>query len=128
LREYATVLRTTGGRTATNRVQTVLQQALALYEELGLEHAAEATRVQLAETPTPARKSPAYPDGLTEREAEALRLVAARQTNREIAAALVVSRNTVGFHVKSIFNKTGVANRAEATSYAHRHRLIAPPP
>jgi DNA-binding NarL/FixJ family response regulator len=39
-----------------------------------------------------------------------------------------VSENTVGFHVKSIFNKTGVANRAEAASFAHRHHLIAPAP
>jgi pimeloyl-ACP methyl ester carboxylesterase/DNA-binding CsgD family transcriptional regulator len=66
----------------------------------------------------------AAPDGLTARELEVLRLIAGGKSNREIADALVISFNTVTNHVKSILDKTGSANRAEATSYAHRHALL----
>jgi DNA-binding CsgD family transcriptional regulator len=65
----------------------------------------------------------ANPDGLSEREVEVLRLVAAGRTNREIADELVISVNTVARHISNIFVKAGVANRAEAASYAHRHAL-----
>jgi DNA-binding CsgD family transcriptional regulator len=67
----------------------------------------------------------AYPNGLSEREVEVLRLVVAGLTNRQIGDALVISLNTVARHVSNIFAKTGVANRAEAASFAHRHGLIA---
>ena len=65
----------------------------------------------------------AYPDGLSEREVEVLRLVADGRTNRQIADALVISVNTVARHISHIFEKAGVANRAEAASYALRHSL-----
>jgi DNA-binding CsgD family transcriptional regulator len=68
---------------------------------------------------------PAYPAGLSEREVEVLRLIAAGKSNREIAGELVISSNTVANHVTSIFNKTGAANRAEAAAYATRHGLTA---
>ncbi len=45
-----------------------------------------------------------------------------------LRGVLVVSLNTVTFHVKGIFNKTGVANRTEASLYAHRHQLVTPVP
>ena len=63
------------------------------------------------------------PDGLTAREVEVLRLLAAGHSNQQIAEALVISPNTVIRHVSNIFDKTDVANRAEAASYAHRHGL-----
>ena len=69
-------------------------------------------------------RAPAYPDGLTQREVEVLRLIAAGKTDREIADELVISFRTVGNHVKSILNRTGAANRAEATAYASRHDLL----
>jgi DNA-binding CsgD family transcriptional regulator/pimeloyl-ACP methyl ester carboxylesterase len=62
--------------------------------------------------------------GLTSRETEILRLVAAGKSNREIATELVISINTVTNHVKSILSKTGAANRTEAANYAYRHRLV----
>ncbi len=52
-----------------------------------------------------------------------LRLVAAGRSNREIAAALFISHNTVLRHVSNILAKTGAANRAEAAAYATRHGL-----
>ena len=65
----------------------------------------------------------ALPAGLSAREVEVLRLIAAGRSNRAIAQALFISPNTVLRHVSNIFTKTGVANRAEAAAYATRHGL-----
>ena len=61
---------------------------------------------------------------LTPREQEVLRLVAAGDTNRTIAAALVVSERTVDRHVSNIFAKLGVSSRAAATAFAYQHHLL----
>jgi DNA-binding NarL/FixJ family response regulator len=55
---------------------------------------------------------------------QVLRLVAAGETNRAIAAELVVSQRTVDRHVSNIFAKLGVSSRAAATAYAYEHRVI----
>jgi len=60
-------------------------------------------------------------DELTPREAEVLRLIAAGQSNREIARTLFVSEATVKTHVNRIFAKTGSRDRAQATRYAYTH-------
>jgi DNA-binding CsgD family transcriptional regulator/pimeloyl-ACP methyl ester carboxylesterase len=65
----------------------------------------------------------ALPDGLSVREGEVLRLVAAGKSNPQIADELVISLNTVQRHVSNILAKTGLANRTEAASYATRHGL-----
>ena len=70
-----------------------------------------------------AKPKPEYPDGLTEREVEVLRLIAAGKTNPEIAEELFITRRTVTFHISNLYGKTGTANRVEATSYATRHNL-----
>jgi DNA-binding NarL/FixJ family response regulator len=62
-------------------------------------------------------------DGLSDREIEVLRLVAAGKSNQQIADELVISRNTVRRHVSNVFDKTGVANRAQAAVYAKEHGL-----
>ena len=62
--------------------------------------------------------------GLSQREIEVLRLVAAGKSNGQIADELVISQNTVIRHVSNIFGKIGAANRAEATSYAHRRGIV----
>jgi DNA-binding CsgD family transcriptional regulator len=62
--------------------------------------------------------------GLTAREVQLLRLVAAGKTNRAIAAELVLSERTVDRHVSNIFAKLGVSSRAAATAYAYEHQLI----
>ena len=66
----------------------------------------------------------AYPDGLTKREVQVLRLVAGGKRNREIAAQLAISTNTVDRHVSSILKKTSSANRTEAAMYAARRGLL----
>jgi DNA-binding NarL/FixJ family response regulator len=67
---------------------------------------------------------PSYPDGLSEREVEVLRLVAAGKTNALIADELVISVNTVQRHVGNILNKTRLANRTQAASYAQRAGIV----
>jgi DNA-binding NarL/FixJ family response regulator len=62
--------------------------------------------------------------GLTERELEVLRQLAAGATNRTIAAELVLSVRTVDRHVSNIFAKLGVSSRAAATAYAYEHRVL----
>jgi DNA-binding CsgD family transcriptional regulator/pimeloyl-ACP methyl ester carboxylesterase len=62
--------------------------------------------------------------GLSVREIEVLRLVAAGKSNQQVADELVISPFTVNRHVSNIFAKTGAVNRAEAASYAHRHGLV----
>lgn len=69
---------------------------------------------------------PALRAGLSARELEVLRLIAAGKTNREIAEALVISPRTVETHVVRIYEKIGAANRAEAAAYAVRQGLTAP--
>ncbi len=65
----------------------------------------------------------AYPDGLTAREVEVLRLIAAGRSDREIAEQLVLSVRTVGRHVTNVYNKIGAHSRADATAYAIRHAI-----
>ncbi|UKD59445.1 response regulator transcription factor [Amycolatopsis sp. FU40] len=70
-----------------------------------------------------AARRPAAPpqDGLTAREVDVLKLVAAGRGNREIARELQVSEATVKTHVNRIFAKTGCGTRAQAVHYAHQH-------
>ena len=67
----------------------------------------------------------AYPDELTERELEVLRLIAAGLNNRQIADRLVISEKTVKTHVSSILGKLHVEDRTQAAVYALRHGLAA---
>ena len=70
-----------------------------------------------------ATPAPAYPAGLTAREVEVLRLVAAGRSNRAIAAALSLSVRTVERHIANILRKIDAHSKAEATAYAFRHGL-----
>ena len=62
--------------------------------------------------------------GLTARELEVLRLVAAGKRNREIAAELVISDHTARRHLQNIYGKLGVSSRAAATAFGLQHDLI----
>jgi DNA-binding CsgD family transcriptional regulator/tetratricopeptide (TPR) repeat protein len=64
------------------------------------------------------------PAGLTEREAEVLRLLAGGRTSKEIAADLVVSPLTVSRHIANVYAKINVRNRAEATAFAIAHGIL----
>jgi DNA-binding NarL/FixJ family response regulator len=72
---------------------------------------------------TPAARPPDLPDGLTQREAEILSLIAQGLTNGEIAERLFLSNHTVKTHINRIFAKTGSRDRVAAIGYAQRHNL-----
>jgi DNA-binding NarL/FixJ family response regulator len=63
-------------------------------------------------------------DELTGRELEILRLVAGGSSNGRIAAQLWVTEQTVKFHLSNIYRKLGVANRTQASHYAHVNGLL----
>ena len=67
--------------------------------------------------------APIYPDGLTQREVEVLRLIATGKTNREIGEELYISFRTVGNHVRNILTKTNTTNRTEAATFAAHQGL-----
>jgi DNA-binding NarL/FixJ family response regulator len=89
-----------------------------------LDPAVQARLVQAAHLPSGAPA--ALPDGLTDREAEVLRLITSGMSNSEIAAHLFLSEATVKTHVNHIFAKTSSRDRAQAIAYAHRHGIDNP--
>lgn len=93
--------------------------------ELELE-AARGIFERLGAKPDLARLSSRTADehGLSRRELEVLRLVASGKSNREIAAALVISEHTVARHVQNMFAKLAVSSRAAATAFAFEHDLV----
>jgi DNA-binding CsgD family transcriptional regulator len=115
------------------RVQIGLAyRALGDHDGAGLElDAARAVFEKLGAAPDLARiesltreKSSAHPHGLTRRELQVLRLVAAGKTNKVIAGELFVSEKTVDRHVSNIYTKLDVPSRSAATAYAYEHKLI----
>jgi DNA-binding CsgD family transcriptional regulator len=71
----------------------------------------------------PDRTRARRPAGLTDREAEVLTLLAAGHSNREMAAALVISERTVARHLSNIFTKLDLRSRTAVASWAHRHGM-----
>jgi DNA-binding CsgD family transcriptional regulator/tetratricopeptide (TPR) repeat protein len=71
----------------------------------------------------PVHTSATTPFGLTDREVEVLRRVAAGRTNKQIAQELYISPKTASVHVSNILAKLGVAGRGEASAIAHQHGL-----
>ena len=65
---------------------------------------------------------------LTKRELEVLGLVAEGRSNPEVARLLWLTEQTVKFHLRNVFRKLDVANRVEASNWAHLHHVISPPP
>jgi predicted ATPase/DNA-binding CsgD family transcriptional regulator len=96
-----------------------LQRCLTLPTDLGIGSLLEAAAERAGE----GQAREAYPDGLTEREVEVLRLVARGMSNQQIADELYITSNTVANHVKNILSKTQSRNRTEAASYAMERQL-----
>jgi DNA-binding CsgD family transcriptional regulator len=68
--------------------------------------------------------APLHPAGLTDRELEVLRLVAAGLTDAEVADRLSISPRTVGQHLRSVYGKLDVRSRTEATRFAFEHEMV----
>ena len=90
--------------------------ARRLFDDLGV-------RLDARSSETPPSPSP-LPAGLTQREAEVLRLVAAGHTNKQVAGALFLSDKTIARHLSNIFTKVGVSTRAAATAFAFEYDVI----
>jgi DNA-binding CsgD family transcriptional regulator len=116
--DYAEALLDTNESTNFKHALALIDNGLEIVRELGLV-AVQRRLVSLQEQAV-AKSSTidANPEGLTPREVEVLRLLADGQTNREIAAELVLSERTVQRHISNVYTKIDVRNRAEATSYA----------
>ena len=95
-----------------------LDAARTIFEQLGA--ASDLARVESLAKIAPS----GHPHGLTPRELQVLRLVAAGKTNKAIAAELFLSERTIDRHASNIFNKLDVPSRTAATAYAYEHKLI----
>ena len=82
------------------------------------------TAVILSAFPSSPVSAPPEKSPLTPRETEVLHLIAQGKTNKEIAAQLVIAPSTAKRHTVNLYNKLGVANRAEATTQAHKLGLL----
>jgi DNA-binding CsgD family transcriptional regulator len=91
-----------------------LDTARVVFRELG-------AAADLAHLDVPA---PDEGHGLSRRELEVLRLVAAGRSNRQIATELVISEHTVARHVQNIYAKLGLSSRAAATAFAFERNLV----
>ncbi len=94
-----------------------LDAARTTFEEL--KAAPDAARVAVSIAPAGTSRH-----GLSAREVEVLRLVAAGRSNRQIAAELVISEHTVARHLQNIFRKLDVSSRTAAASFAFEHELV----
>jgi DNA-binding CsgD family transcriptional regulator len=101
-----------------DRARLELDAAAWGFRKLGA--AADLARVEAHSRPP----SDNAPGGLTRREVEVLRLLAAGKTNRGIAVELILSEKTVARHVSNIFTKLGLSSRSGATAYAYEHALV----
>jgi ATP/maltotriose-dependent transcriptional regulator MalT len=102
----------------TDTAQVELDAACRVFQQLGA--APELARVELL-TPM---AGPRAAGGLTVREVEVLRLVAAGGSNRAVAAELAISEHTVARHLQNIFAKLDVSSRSAATAFAFEHGLV----
>jgi non-specific serine/threonine protein kinase len=104
--------------------------AEAAGRSMPLEHAVDEALALATQLATPKDTAPIdsarYPDGLTGREVEVLRLIATGRSTREIAETLVISVATVERHISNLYPKIGARGRADATAYAFRHGLASP--
>jgi DNA-binding CsgD family transcriptional regulator len=82
---------------------------------------------ELLATPETGGRASSTPAGLTGRELEVLRLVAAGHSNREIAEQLVIAVPTVERHISNLYAKIGARGRADATAFAIRQDILETP-
>lgn len=132
--EYAQALLRRGQADDRPRARGLLARAISLYRTVGLAERARRANGYLndliAGWPAHPEVEPidTGPSGLSARETEVLRLLAAGQSNLTIAAHLSISPHTVARHVSRIFDKTGSNNRAEAAVFAVQRGLLAERP
>jgi DNA-binding NarL/FixJ family response regulator len=122
--DYADLLLSRNGPSDRQQARFLLEEALTVSTELGMRPLMGRVHALWEQAEVQPARVPAYPDGLTKREVEVLRLVATGKRDREIAEALFINVTTVSTHVRNILNKVNAANRTEATAYAAQHGLL----
>ncbi|MGE0539538.1 MAG: LuxR C-terminal-related transcriptional regulator [Dehalococcoidia bacterium] len=103
---------------------SIFESARTSGQSLSQDHAIAEALTSIEPKRAAAPEVTIYPDGLSAREAEVLRLLATGKSNQEIADTLVLSVRTVENHTARIYAKIGTRSRAEATAYAFRHSLL----
>jgi len=87
--------------------------ALGSVAAIAIDNAAMQDKLRRAQVSGLARRAPAAPRDLSRLELQIVRLAVEGRTNREIGSEIHLSQNTVKFHMRQIFQKTGTANRTE---------------
>jgi DNA-binding CsgD family transcriptional regulator/tetratricopeptide (TPR) repeat protein len=125
-RDYAELCLRLSARADTQKVLDLCTEGIPIAEKAGAVPLAERLRAALASAGQRRAGRPSYPDSLSEREVDVLRLLAEGLSNAQIGEKLFISLHTVANHVQSILQKTRAANRTEAAAYAIRHNLGDP--
>ncbi len=123
--DYADTMQQRNAPGDGGKAMSLLDESLAISTELGMRPLMERAQERLDRLVSTAPEPPDYTSGLSQREVEVLRLVALGKSNREIGEELVISEGTARRHVSNIYQKIGVNNRSEATSYALREGLLS---
>jgi DNA-binding CsgD family transcriptional regulator len=120
--DYANMLLARRGPGDRKKAYALLKEALEAAREMGMKSLEERAQKLLE-----SRKGlvPKYPDGLSRREVDVLRLIAAGGSNSQIAEQLFLSVRTVERHITNAYGKIGAGGRADATAYALSHGLAA---
>ena len=121
--DYADTLIQRGAEDDRAKALALLDESQLISAELDMRPLAERVGALLEQAQAQPMRTPAYPDGLTQREIDVLQLICGGKTDREIGEDLFISVKTVGNHVSNILNKTNTANRTEAATYAAQHGL-----
>jgi DNA-binding NarL/FixJ family response regulator len=118
------------------QIRTALEQGAAAFvvkhvdpRDLAsaLRQIAEGTVFQVLGTNGSGEESAAKTAGITESELKVLRALAQGRSNKQIAAELFITEQTVKFHLTNIYRKLEVSNRTEATRFAYQHGLVVNP-
>jgi DNA-binding CsgD family transcriptional regulator len=124
--DEALMLLRAGDPAGYGRIVALLDAATVAFDGLGMTPwSAKARELRIeAEQRLSGRVS--LPGGLTEREADVVRLVARGYSDRQVSDELYISPRTVNAHLRNMLNKTATANRTELSVWAIEHGLVAP--
>jgi DNA-binding NarL/FixJ family response regulator len=118
------------------QIRTALEQGAAAFvvkhidpQDLAsaLRQVAQETVFQVLGSSESGEESAAKTAGITESELRVLRALAQGKSNKQIAAELFITEQTVKFHLTNIYRKLNVSNRTEATRFAYQHGLVVNP-
>ncbi len=123
-RDYADTLLDRSEPGDLERAMSLLEESLAISTEFGMGPLMEGGQNRLESLRSLTNAEPAYPDELTQREVEVLRLITQGKSNREIGVELVITESTMQRHVSNIYDKISVSKRAEVTHYALGNGLV----